>query len=151
MKTVPAYLAAAALLLGGCATTYQLTLMPRDSGKQYTGTLEAVGAAEGRISITLEDKVYSGTWVQTSPDRANAYVTGGLGIGWGLRRYGGIGLGSTIYMDNPEGTTSKALLSAADGSGLRCDFRAGNLGRGGGLCRDDRGREYDVQFRATPS
>jgi hypothetical protein len=51
-----------------------------------------------------------------------------------------------ISIDNPNGAESKALLAAADGSGLRCDFRAG-YGRGAGVCRDDRGREYDVQLR----
>jgi hypothetical protein len=49
-------------------------------------------------------------------------------------------------MDNPQGGESKALLTAPDGSGLRCDFRS-TYGRGGGVCRDDKGREYDVQVR----
>ena len=130
-----------ALALGGCATTYDLTLMPRDSGKVYHGTADDMGAGEGRISIAIEDKTYTGTWVQSVPDRATGYVTGGFGFG----RRGG-GLGTMIMMDNPQGGEAKALLQAPDGSGLRCDFRAGQ-GRGGGVCRDDKGREYDVQIR----
>jgi hypothetical protein len=40
----------------------------------------------------------------------------------------------------------KALLTAPDGSGLRCDFKSSQAS-GGGVCRDDKGREYDVQVR----
>jgi hypothetical protein len=135
-------LATAALALGGCATTYQLTLMPRDSGKLYYGTAEDTGGAEGNVSISIDDKTYKGTWVQVTSDRSTGYVTGGFG------RRGFIGLGSTVTIDNPEGGLATALLQSADGAGLRCHFRSG-YGRGGGSCRDDRGREYDVQLRAA--
>lgn len=134
---------AAALALSGCATTYQLSVMPRDSGKIYTGIAHDNGSGEGPISVTIENKTYNGTWVQATPDRTTGYVTGGFG--WGGRR-GGFGLGSMITLDNPQGSEAKALLSSADGAGLRCDFRSGQ-GRGGGVCRDDRGKEYDVQLR----
>ena len=132
---------ALALALAGCATTYQLTLMPRDSGKLYQGTLDDDSSGDGRLTVTIEDKTYVGTWVQSVPERATGYVSGGFG--WGRR---GVGLGSMITLDAPGGGEAKALLQAPDGSGLRCDFRGGQ-GRGGGLCRDDRGREYDVQIR----
>jgi hypothetical protein len=133
---------AAALALSGCATTYQLSVMPRDSGKIYTGVAHDNGSGEGPISVTIENKTYNGTWVQATPDRTTGYVTGGFG--WGRR--GGFGLGSMITLDNPQGSEAKALLSSADGAGLRCDFRSGQ-GHGGGVCRDDRGKEYDVQLR----
>jgi len=135
------------LALGGCTTvSYQLSLMPRDSGKLYQGVAEGVSGGEGRISITIEDKTYNGTWVATVSDRSYGYVWGG---GYAGRGYYG-GLGGSITMDNPQGGESKALLTAADGSGLRCDFR-GSWGQGGGVCRDDRGREYDVQLRPAPT
>jgi hypothetical protein len=130
----------AALALAGCATTYQLTVMPRDSGKLYTGIAEDNGNGEGRISITIDGKEYAGSWVETQPSTTTGFVSG---FGW---RRGG--MGSFITIDNPQGGESKALLNAADGSGLRCDFKSGQ-GRGGGVCRDDRGREYDVQVRRT--
>ncbi len=136
---------AAALALGGCATTYQLSLMPRDSGRIYTGSAEDTSYGEGRISISIEGKTYTGTWVQMAPERTHGFVTGGLG--WGRRGFGGFG--SMISLDNPQGGEAKALLSAADGSGLRCDLRSGQ-GTGGGVCRDDRGKEYDVQLRPVP-
>jgi len=138
-------LAALALLplTVGCASTVQLTLMPRDSGKLYYGTADGSGE-EGRIAITIEDKAYAGTWVQTTPTRTTGYVTGGVG-GGGYGWRGGWGLGG-YTVDNPHGGEAKALLAAPDGSGLRCELR-GSWSRGGGLCRDDRGREYDVQIR----
>ena len=140
------FIATAALALSGCATTYQLSLMPRDSGKLYSGTAEESVHGEGRISIDIEGKRYQGTWVHMAPERSHGFVSGG--IGFGRRAYGGFG--TMFSIDNPNGAEAKALLTAADGSGLRCDFRSG-YGRGGGVCRDDRGREYDVQMRpATP-
>lgn len=130
---------AAALALSGCATTYQLSLMPQDRGVIYTGVAQDLGAGEGPISVTIEDKTYHGTWVQATPAHASAWVSGGWGWHHG-------GMGALVSMDNPEGAESKALLSAPDGSGLRCDLRT-DRGMGGGACRDDRGRVYDVQIR----
>jgi hypothetical protein len=141
------FVAAAVVALTGCATASNLTLMPRDSGKLYSGYADGVQGQEGRISITIDEKTYSGTWVATVPDRTTGWAIGGA---WGFGRRGhGSGLGTAITMDNPQGGEAKALLTAADGSGLRCDFR-GTWGQGGGLCRDDRGREYDVQLRSAP-
>jgi hypothetical protein len=132
----------AALALAGCASTYQLTVMPRDSGKLYSGVAQDAGNGEGRISLTIDGKEYAGTWVETQPSSTTGFATG-----FGFRRGG---MGSFITMDNPQGGESKALLAAADGSGLRCDFKSGQ-GRGGGVCKDDKGREYDVQVRRTES
>lgn len=146
---------AAAFTLAGCATTQNMTLMPRDSGKLYQGVAEVGADGEGRIRVTVEDKTYTGTWVNISPERTSGYVTGSLGFGLGGWRrhgfgFGGLGLGTTVTLDNPEGVHSKALLTAPDGSGMRCDLRSAGYGRGGGTCRDDRGREYDVQLRSAP-
>ena len=135
--------AGAVATAAGCATSYQLALMPRDSGKVYQGYAEGTSGGEGRISITIEEKTYSGTWVSVVPERSTGWVMGG----WGWGRHSGVG--TSITMDNPQGGEAKALLTAADGSGMRCDFRGG-LGYGGGVCRDDRGREYDVQMRPAP-
>jgi hypothetical protein len=132
----------AALALAGCATTYQLSVMPHDSGRIYTGYATDTGAGQGPISVDIDNKHYAGTWVQTTPSTSYGYISG-----WGWRRWGG--LGTTIAIDNPNGGDAKALLNAQDGSGLRCDFRIGQ-GSGGGLCRDDAGRQYDVQLRTAP-
>ncbi len=137
--------AALALGLAGCATTYQLSLMPRDSGRVYSGTARDAGGGEGPIAITIDGREYAGTWVQSVPERSNAYVSGG--IGWG--RWHGAGIGTVVTYDNPRGGEAKALLRTASGQGLRCDLRLGG-GYGDGLCRDDAGREYDVQIRPAP-
>jgi hypothetical protein len=139
---------AAALTLGGCASTYQLTLMPRDSGKLYEGTLQGAGSAEGAIAITIEGRAYAGTWVEVVSDRSFGYVTGGVGTGYGHRGWA-MG-GGSFSLDNPSGGEAKALLRTADGAGLRCDLRGGQGRGGGGVCWDDGGRAYDVQIRAVP-
>lgn len=131
-------------LLAGCTAMYQLTLMPRTSGKLYYG--DAVESGQhASVSVTIEDKTYTGTWVYSAPDHTTAYVSGG----WGWRR---AGIGSTVTVDNPAGAEAKALLQAADGSGLRCDLRGMTYGHsGGGTCQDDTGLLYDVQIRAKES
>lgn len=143
MKRIPAILAAA-LAAAGCASTYELTLMPRDSGKLYQGVAQDTGGSEGPISVTIDSRTYTGTWVEVVPERTSGYVTGG--IGW---RHRGFGIGGTLTLDNPGGGAAKALLRAPDGSGLRCDLRGGTGRSGGGVCRDDKGLEYDVQIRRS--
>jgi hypothetical protein len=98
----------AALALAGCATSYELTVMPQDSGKLYSGTADENANGEGRIAITIEGKTYTGTWVEMQPSQTTGYVSGGFGF-----RRGGIG--SFITMDNPQGGEAKALLTAPDG------------------------------------
>jgi hypothetical protein len=139
-----ALITAASLSLAGCASTYQLTLMPRDSGRTYSGVLESVSGGEGRIAVDIEGKHYAGTWVESAPAYTTGYVSGGYGYRGG---WGGLGFGS-VSIDNPNGGLAKALLTAPDGSGLRCDFRGTRSG-GGGMCRDDAGKEYDVQVRVA--
>ena len=139
---------AAVLLVAGCASTYQLTLMPKTSGKLYYG--EAVEQSPGgpaNVSVTIDDKTYTGTWIAVTPDRTTGTVSAGIGFG---SRRGGIGFGTApVVVENPNGGESKALLQAPDGSGLRCDFRGTASGRsGGGTCTDDKGIVYDVQITA---
>jgi hypothetical protein len=130
-----------ALLIAGCSSTYQLTLMPRTSGTLYYGEAVELGS-QADVSVTIDRKTYTGTWVYSTPDRATGYVSGG----WGWRRSA---IGGTVTVDNPGGGEAKALLQATDGSGLRCDFRGMASGRtGGGTCQDDKGLLYDVQIRA---
>jgi len=139
------FLASAALALAGCTTTYQLAVMPHDSGRIYAGTATDTGSGQGPIAIDIGNKHFAGNWVQTAPSTTYGYVSGSYG--WGWHRWGG--LGATVTMENPAGGEAKALLTAQDGSGLRCDLRIGQ-GFGGGLCRDDAGRQYDVQLRTAP-
>ena len=133
-----------AIVLAACATTYQLTLMPRSSGTLYAGeAIERSPGGEATVTITIEDKTYAGTWVPTAADRSTAFVAGGFGW-WGRRS----GVGTSVSVENPQGGQAKALLQAADGSGLRCDITGLAGHTGGGICRDDRDQFYDVQIRA---
>jgi len=138
-------LAATALaLLTGCTSVYTLTLMPRTSGLTYLGEAVERSSSEADVTISIENEVYTGTWVYTSASQSNAFVSGG--IGFGRRGFGG--LGSVVSVDNPQGSEAKALLKAQDGSGLRCDLKGMAPGRGGGgTCQDDKGLVYDVQIR----
>jgi hypothetical protein len=136
---------AIATAAAGCASTYELTLMPRDSGKLYYGVAEDSGGSEGSMTVTIEGRTYAGSWVEVVPERSTGYVTGG----YGYRRYG-YGMGGFISMDNPSGGQAKALLRSPDGAGLRCDLQGGGGRAGGGLCRDDQGLDYDVQIRHAP-
>src|SRR5260221_12953554 len=126
-----ALILAAALALAGCASTYQLTVMPRDSGKLYSGVAQDAGKGEGRISITLEDKTYSGTWVETQPSEATGYVTGGLwwGSGWGGRG----ALGTLITLDKPPGGGAEGLPPPRGGTGRRLAVQNGPGRAGGGV------------------
>src|SRR5260221_8718902 len=108
-----ALILAAALALAGCASTYQLTVMPRDSGKLYSGVAQDAGKGEGRISITLEDKTYSGTWVETQPSEATGYVTGGPGGGPGGD--GPPAPGPLLTIDKPPVGETEDVLRAAGG------------------------------------
>ncbi len=145
----PALALAAAAALAGCASTYELTLMPRTSGKLYYGTaVEQSAGGEATITVDIDNKIYNGNWVPTSTGRSTGYVSGGFGWG-GHGRFGGIGVGTApVIVDNGEGAAAKALLQAADGSGLRCDFRGLQpSSSAGGTCQDDKGLLYDVQIR----
>jgi len=133
-----------AALLGGCATTYEMTLMPRDSGKMTYGTAHDLGNGQASVSIVVGDKTYEGSWVQVTPEVSASYV-GGSAWGWhGWGPYGGV---ERSY-DN---ATAKALLQAPDGSGMRCDLFGLTGGHGTGKCTDDKGLVYDVQLRARNS
>ena len=139
-----------ALAVAGCASTYDLTLMPRNSGKLYHGqAVEQAREGQATVSITIEGKLYQGNWVPVSASRSTAVVSGA--VGWGGRRGGALMSSAPVVMENPDGASAKALLQAADGSGLRCDLRglgAGNTA--GGSCLDDAGMVYDVQIRVKP-
>jgi len=116
--------------------------MPRDSGRQYFG--EATGQTGGdmQVTVTLGERVYRGTWVVNQPPPTTGFVVGGV-----FGSHHRTGVGTSVVIDNPQGTEAKALLRADDGSGLRCDIRGVNGPSASGTCLDDRGLTYDVQLR----
>jgi len=131
---------ALAAALSGCASTYDLTLMPRDSGKLTYGEAQDLGNGQATVSITVGDKIYTGTWVQVTPEQATSYIGASA---WGWRGWGSYGEINHNYGD----AIAKALLQANDGSGMRCDLYGLTGGSGTGKCTDDKGMIYDVQIR----
>lgn len=124
-----------ALSLAGCA--YNVTLMPRDSGKTYTGELNSNGGGSGSMTVALDGGSCTGPAARVASNQsfgfANTYARNSKGT-----TASGF---TTVAMDGD--TTVKAILSCSDGSGLRCDITGRNA-TAGGVCLDDKGRVYDV-------
>lgn len=122
----------AALLLGGCAHAVQLT--PRDGGPIGYGSAPGGIGDKGQLTVNLNGKTYTGRWV---------LVRGGsMGFGSALA-------GSTLVTANMYGAAAEAngqaLLSAPDGSRIRCQFTYSSMSSAGmGVCQDDAGKTYDM-------
>lgn len=120
------------LVLTGCSGMIQL--MPRDSGKVYSGTVQGSITGTGVIAITIDGEQYTGPVVRTS-----SIDSAGL-----LQQYGkrsGASFGSTTSVGGT--ATLKGILSSPNGRGLRCEFTSDGSG-GGGVCSDDQGRVFDA-------
>lgn len=125
---------AACLLLAGCA--YNVTLMPRDSGKTYTGTLDA-GAGRGTMTLAMDGATCTGPIVRVASNE-----TFGIASGFGATNRGTTASGFSVAATSGD-VFAKALLTCSDGSGLRCDM-TGRPGTAGGVCQDDKGRIFDA-------
>lgn len=136
-----AALAVAALCACACTTYYDLTLMPRDSGKLHYGTARDLGNGQAEVQIAIGDATYTGNWVQVTPERSTSYVSASA---WGWGGWGPFGEVDRTYGDS----TAKALLQGPNGGGLRCDLFGLSGGHGTGKCTDDKGTVYDVQIRS---
>jgi hypothetical protein len=96
-------------LLAGCH--HNLTLVSREGSE--TGKGKATGAGgSGHLSIDLHGKHYEGQWVSVASG-------GGIGL---IQTYGAHPTSGTVISSGAQ-STGNALLSSADGSGLRCDVR----------------------------
>jgi hypothetical protein len=128
--------------LGGCAhlfnPQYQVKMMPRDGGVLYSG--HANGRGHGSVSANIGGKSYTGTWI-TVVDSGNLILLDTYGTdsqGMAYRNSGSAQVTSTRG-------AGVAILSAPDSSGLRCEYKISS-GMGVGVCRDDKGRIYDIQI-----
>ena len=125
-------LALALVLLAGCAGKVQM--MPRDSGKIYSGTVNGNGTGSGTMAITIDDEAYSGPVVRTSSGDSFGFV----------QQYGSKGTSSFGTVVSSGGTANvKAMLASPNGRGLRCEFTSTGTS-GGGICVDDKSRVYDA-------
>ena len=118
----------AVVLVAGCG--HSLTLMS-DDGVMGTGRAVGVGG-KGTLEVLLDGRTFTGKWV--------AAQGGSVGFGtFGRQTF------TTTSVDT--GSTGTALLSAADGSTLRCRFVYGGMsGAGHGECRDGAGKHYELQI-----
>ena len=126
-------------LITGCSSSKILTLMPRDTGKIYSGTMVRTGDGVGAITIVIGDTTYSGPVV-----RVGSNETFGFSNAYGQNSKGTSA--SSFGLSIADGDQfAKAILSSGDGRGLRCDM-SGRYSGGGGICVDDDKIIYDVIF-----
>ena len=122
----------AALVLSGCAGYVQM--MPRDSGKVYSGTVQGSATGAGTMTIDIDGQTFTGPVVRTGSNDSFGFI----------QQYGKRGMMSTGTMASVGSTaTVKAILSSPAGRGLRCEFTSDGSG-GGGICVDDQGRVLDA-------
>ena len=127
--------------LSGCAGSMNLTLMPRDSGTVYSGQLDGDGMGSGNAKIDVDGVICSGPVARVSSSEV-------IGISSTIGAVGGRNFSSSsIGVAGAGDTAVKVLLSCTNGTGLRCELSGQNR-RGGGVCIDDKGRQYDLL--ATP-
>lgn len=128
-------LSLALLVLPGCAHTWHVQMMSRDSGKVYTGVGQGNGLGGGTVTITINGRTYTGPVVRTAANESFGF----------FQEYGSNGANSLGFSQLVDGTVYvKAILSSPDNKGLRCDLTGDGRGHLGGICLDDRGRVYDV-------
>ena len=113
--------------LSGCSGFVKM--MPRDSGKIYSGTVQS-----GTMTVLIDGESFTGPIVRTGSNDSVGFI----------QQYGS-NTGSTTGMVAVAGGTAsvKAMLSSLNGRGLRCEFSSDGSG-GGGVCIDDNGRVLDA-------
>lgn len=126
------FIATAAL----CGCAFSVTLMPRDSGKTYTGEMVGNGTGSGTMTVKLDgDETCTGPVARVASNEtfgfANTYAT--------VR---GKPVNAFTTMATTGDVSLKAIMSCTSGKGLRCDLTG--RGGGGGICVDDTGKIYDA-------
>ena len=128
------FLVLAGLSLTSCAHPIQLT--PRDGGPIAYGTAPAGLGDKGKLTVNLDGKVYTGRWVLVR--------SGAIGFG---SAFTGMTTVSSSAIGMEAGGGGQAILSAPDGSRLRCAFRYSEISAAGlGECVDDAGKIYDMMI-----
>lgn len=127
--------AAAILLVSACA--FNVTLMPRDSGKTYSGEMMGSGNGAGTMTIKLDgDETCTGPVARVASKEsfgfANTYMANSRGRA----------ASAFTTVATSGDVTIKAILSCTGGKGLRCEMTG--QGGGGGICVDDAGRIFDA-------
>ena len=135
MKIVPKLVVMSLpLLMASCA--WQVQMMPRDSGKVYSGEVRGNGFGSGTITVNIDGEIYTGPIVRTGSN-------GSFGF---FQAYGGGKNTFATAQTLSSNVTVKAILSSHDNHGLRCDIVGDGHGHGSGICLDDQGKVYDAIF-----
>jgi hypothetical protein len=121
---------AVVLLLSSCAPS-RLILLPREGGEAVTGTM-SVG---GELAVTLLGRDYHGKY----------YATDG-GVSTGTYTSYGRRFRTGSYQSFTPPRNARALLLAADGNTLRCEFTFGGDGGAGSCTTNDR-HEFDLLIK----
>lgn len=123
------------LALCGCA--YNVTLMPRDSGKTYQGELISNGGRSGTMTLRLDEVTCTGPAAKVASNESFGFAN----------IYGSNSRGQTANAFATVTTSGdaavKAILTCSNGSGMRCDI-TGRGSSAGGICLDDKGKVYDA-------
>ena len=128
-------IALACLALAGCA--FNVTLMPRDSGKVYTGEMNGPGNGTGTMTIKMDgDDVCTGPVAKVASNESFGFAN--------TQAFNSKGKTANAFttMTQSGDVTVKAILSCTSGKGLRCEMTG--RGGGGGICTDDTGRIFDA-------
>ena len=130
MKTF-GFLLATVVGLAGCASTYDMNLMPRQSGKIYIGTASKQG-----VEINIEGEVFRGSLVKVGSNER-------FGFSQKFATINGAPVQAFSNSYQSGDAFAKGLLASAEGHGLRCDIRFSGRS-GGGICLDDKEMVYDL-------
>jgi hypothetical protein len=135
-------LVASSALLCSCALgpkSFQMTLMARDSGKTYSGILTGNGNGTGSMTATIGEFSYSGPAVRVASNDTSGISSAMTTDNRGIATY------SSGSFSASGDKFVKAILSAPNGHGLRCEL-VGRPHGGGGVCVDDNSKVYDIVF-----
>lgn len=127
-----------AISVSGCSATFDMQVMPRDSGKMYSGWLYGAGNGTGSAEITIDGITYAGPAVRSSSPESVALTS--------ITTLGPIypkTSSAVTVADSGANVGVKALLRSSEGRGMRCDLQGRPHG-GTGICIDDSGRIFDV-------
>jgi hypothetical protein len=128
---------AAALVCALSSCAWDMTLMPRDSGQTYSGTFKGNGMGVGSITVTIDGVTYTGPAVRVASNDTFGFANMAASNNRGLVTTGT----GTFFAEGDKYV--KAILSAPNGHGLRCDL-VGRSHGGGGICVGDDQRVYDA-------
>lgn len=121
MKNLNALLAAA--LLAGCATQQSVTLMPRGTGAQGTGTFDHIHQV---LTVQIDGNSFSGTPVRKTATTSSSMFT----------------IGATTT------TNAESALLIGPAGQVRCEFEWGPMmSTANGVCVDRNNVTYDLLIK----